>query len=120
LFEMKELLFAIITIVLLTLLTNPFTLWMPTMATMMVTLALVVAFGIFASFVWRERARDEREVLHRMLANRVAYLAGSAVLVIGIAMESFIYHMVDPFLTLALGAMIIAKLISSIYNNVHR
>lgn len=81
---------------------------------MMMTAALAVVFGIFAVFVWQEQARDEREILHRMLAGRVAYLVGSGVLVIGIIAQD-LNHRADPWLVLTLMAMVLTKVLGSAY-----
>ena len=101
-------------IVLLILFLNPFGLWMPPVLLMMMVLGLVVVFSTFASFIWRENARDERESLHKMMAGRIAFLAGTASLVIGIIVQSF-RHELDFWVVLTLGIMILAKIIGFIY-----
>ena len=101
-------------IVLLILFLNPFGLWMPPVLLMMMVLGLVVVFSTFASFIWRENARDERESLHKMMAGRFAFLAGTASLVIGIIVQSF-RHELDFWVVLTLGIMILAKIIGFIY-----
>jgi len=68
-----------ILVVLLVLFLNPFEIWMPDMATMTMVAMLLVAFGVFAAFVVKEKARDEREEIHRMRAGRIAFLSGAAV-----------------------------------------
>lgn len=102
-------------VILLLVLVNPFGWWMPTATAMMLTAALVVMFAAFTAFVWRERPQDEREHLHRSFAGRLGFLAGTAVLVAGIVVQEFA-HRLDPWLPIALGAMIIAKIVGFIYS----
>ena len=70
---------------------------------------LFILFGLFASFVLKERAGDEREGQHRTLAGRNAFLAGSFIILLGIAFQSYI-HTVDPWLVGALVVMIVVKI----------
>lgn len=111
----KEIISAGILIVLLLAVLNPLHFWMPGMMAMLILLIMIVIFGIFASFVLNEKARDERETMHRMFADRIAFLAGSAILVIGITIQG-LRHALDPWLIYTLGAMILGKLISLIYS----
>jgi|SRR3989344_1575066 len=104
-------------IILLVLFLNPFEFWMPPILLMMMVLGLVVVFSLFASFVWRENSKDEREGLHKMMAGRIAFLAGTAVLVIGIIIQSF-RHELDVWLVFTLGVMILAKIIGLIYGRI--
>ena len=103
-----------ILIILLVLFLNPFGFWMPPTLLMMMVLGLVVVFALFASFVWRENHRDEREGLHKMMAGRIAYLTGTATLVIAIIIQSF-RHELDVWLAVTLGVMILAKIIGLLY-----
>ena len=106
-----------ILLVLLVLFLNPFDFWMPTTLLMMMVLGLVVVFALFASFVWRENHRDEREGLHKMMAGRIAYLTGTALLTLAIIVQSF-KHELDPWLVFILAGMIVAKIISLIYGRI--
>ena len=112
---LQEIIVSAVLIVLLILFLNPFELWMPPVLLMMMVLGFVVVFSIFASFIWRENSRDEREGLHKMMAGRIAFLAGTASLVIGIIIQSF-RHELDFWLVLTLGIMILAKIIGLIYS----
>lgn len=107
-----------ILIILLVLFLNPFDFWMPTTFLMMMVLGLVVVFALFASFVWRENHRDEREGLHKMMAGRIAFLFGTALLTLGIIVQSFNNNL-DPWLVFILSAMIIAKVITLIYGRIN-
>src|SRR3989338_9664086 len=102
-----------ILIILLVLFINPFGFWMQTALLMMMVLGLVVVFALFTSFVWRENHKDEREGFHKMMAGRIAYLTGTALLTLGIIVQSF-GHEIDSWLLLILGAMILAKIIGLI------
>jgi len=107
-----------ILIILLILFLNPFGFWMPTALVMMMVLGLVVVFALFASFVWRENHRDEREGLHKIMAGRIAFLVGTALLTLGIIVQSF-NHELDPWLVFTLAGMIVAKVISLIYGRIN-
>ena len=111
---LQEIFVSSVLIVLLVLFLNPFGFWMPNALLMMMVLGLVVVFVVFASFVWKENSRDEREGLHKMMAGRIAFLSGTALLVIGIIVQSF-KHELDFWLVLTLGTMILAKIIGLIY-----
>ena len=87
---------------------------MPPILLMMMIVGLIVVFALYASFIWRENSKDEREGFHKMMAGRVAFLVGTAVLVVGIIIQSF-RHDLDFWLVLTLGAMILAKIIGLVY-----
>ena len=114
---LQEIIVSMVLIVLLILFLNPFELWMPPVLLMMMMLGLVVVFALFASFIWRENSRDEREGLHKMMAGRIAFLAGTASLVIGIIVQSF-SHKLDFWLVVTLGTMILAKIIGLFYGRI--
>ena len=114
---LQEVLISGILIILLVLFLNPFGFWMPTALYMMMMLGLVVVFALFASFVWRENHKDEREGLHKMMAGRIAFLVGTALLTLGIIVQSF-NHEIDPWLVFTLAGMIVAKVIGLIYGRI--
>lgn len=76
----------------------------------------LVIFAIFAIFILREKVQDEREAVHRMLSGRVAFLTGSALLTIAIAVQS-LQGVVDVWLVIVLIAMVLSKLITRIYSD---
>jgi hypothetical protein len=84
---------------------------MPSMAQMVVLVGLLLVFTIFASFVWKERPRDERELLHRALAGRLAFLAGAITLMAAITAQA-LQHQVDHWLVATLAVMVIVKLVT--------
>ncbi len=113
-FLLNEMVIATILIVLVLLFLNPFDLLMPPPILSMLNLFLIAVFGIFAAIIWKEKPRDEREGLHRMIAGRFAFLIGSGILVLGIMMQS-IDNAVDPWLVYALVGMILAKIFGLLY-----
>lgn len=105
---------AVILFTLLILIGNPFHLWMPTMAYMIMFAALFAAFAVYASFILREKACDERDTIHRSFSGRAAFLAGSGVLVLGIIAQG-IRGETDIWLVATLAAMIFTKLATLMY-----
>ncbi len=101
---------------LLLLLTDPFMFWMPPAAAMAALLLVAVLLCVWAGFVMYERVEDERDVLNRMHAGRTAYLAGVVVLTVGLLWQGFNQH-IDPWIALALGTMVLAKLAAGLYAN---
>lgn len=99
---------------------NPLHVWMPSTLTYMILGAAVVVFGAFVSLVWNEQSRDEREEYHKMIAGRLAYLTGSAVLLLGIFVETLDHEMPSVWLIIALGAMILVKIATTIYTRSHK
>lgn len=88
---------------------NPFDFWMPDAIHMSLLGVIVALFAVFAMFLWREDAADEREEMHRYIATRFAYAAGGGVLLVGIVVQAFA-HAVDPWMPLALVGMVLAKI----------
>ena len=101
---------------LLTLLSDPFMLWMPAPAQMAVLLGAAVFACVWAGFVMYERTNDERDALHRMNAGRMAYLSGIAVLTLALVVQGFA-HDIDPWVSIALGVMVLVKLSSRFYSD---
>ena len=114
---LQEIIVSLVLIVLLGFFLNPFGLWMPNNILMMMVIGLVVVFSLFASFVWKENVRDERESLHRMIAGRAAFIVGSGSLVLGIIVQS-LKHNLDPWLIFILGVIVLAKISGIIYSKV--
>lgn len=112
----KEIIISLILIVLAILLLNPFNFWMPDMMVVAILACAFVFFGIFASFILREKSYDERDESHRTLAGRNAFLSGSAVLMLGIVVEGYT-HSVDQWLVIALIVMIVTKIFTRIYSD---
>lgn len=113
---MKETIIASALVILLIVIVNPLHLWMPTMMQMLILVGILAAFSIFAVFVMRENAHDEREGLHRMLAGRIAFLSGAAVLTVAIVIQE-LHETLDVWLVVALVVMILAKIGAGIYSD---
>lgn len=103
-------------VILAVLLLNPFEFWMPDMMVMAMLAGTLGLFGLFASFIMRERMADERDAQHRTLAGRNAFLAGSGVLTLGIVIQGY-SHSVDPWLVIALITMIIVKIGTRVWSD---
>ena len=110
----REIVASLLFVAFLILFCNPFNVLMTPVMLTVIAGCFVVCFAVFATFIWQERAQDEREALHSMAAGRTAFLTGVGVLVIGIIYEG-IHHDVDPWLLLALGLMVVAKISSIIF-----
>lgn len=106
---------AVVLVGLLILLSDPFMLWMPAEAQMMVLLGAAALACVWAGFVMYERSDDEREMLHKMHAGRIAYLSGIAVLTLALIFQGFA-HTIDPWVSVALGVMVVSKLLARFYS----
>jgi len=114
--NLKELLVTIGLVVTAILLLNPFHFWMPDMMVMTILAIALVLFAIFASFIIREKNIDERDAQHRALAGRNAFLAGSAILILGIIIQGY-SHSVDEWLVIALIVMIVTKIATRMWSD---
>ena len=88
--------------------------WMPDMNEMIVLLIVALLMLTWTAFVMYEGASDEREVMLRMHAGRVAYLSGICVLLIALIVQGFT-HMIDPWIMVALGVMVVSKLCARLF-----
>ena len=113
---LKEIVVPATLVILAVLLLNPMQFWMPDMMVMAVLVALLVRFGVFASFILRESNFDESDDMNRSLAGRNAFLSGSAVLMIGIVVQGY-SHKVDPWLVVSLIVMILVKILTRFWND---
>ena len=83
--------------------------WMPMMGELVALLLVVVLLLIWAGFVMQEQTNDEREIVLKMKAGRVAYLSGMFVLMIGLIVQGMA-EAIDPWIAVALAVMVLAKL----------
>ena len=111
----NEVSISIIFVILAVLFLDPFMLFMPHSFVYLLLAGFVVVFALFAGLLWKERAHDEREQFHAMLAGRVGYLLGTGTLVAGIIHQT-IYARLDPWLVAALALMLLGKLGGHIYS----
>ncbi|EKD85607.1 MAG: hypothetical protein ACD_37C00679G0003 [uncultured bacterium] len=109
-----EILIAMGLIMLLILLLDPFMALMTTPIQTMMIAGILIFFVSFCAFVWRENTKDEREQFHKHIASRLAYLCGSAILIVGVIFQS-LNHALDPWLVIALIVIILAKITGAIY-----
>ncbi len=114
--NIKEIIITLCLISIAVLLLNPFNFWMPDMMVMCMLAIALALFGVFASFILREKIFDERDSLHRTLAGRNAFIGGATVLMIGIVVQGYT-HTVDPWLVVALIVMIFAKITTRIWSD---
>ncbi|MDR3519868.1 MAG: hypothetical protein P4L63_03220 [Candidatus Pacebacteria bacterium] len=114
--NIKEIIVATCLVVITILLLNPLRFWMPDMMVILMLALALIIFGIFATFILRERIFDERDGIHRTLAGRNAFLVGSAVLMLGILVQGY-SHSIDPWLVIALILMIIVKITTRIWSD---
>lgn len=112
--NITESVISFVLVVLLVFLVNPMGFFMPSMMQMLAVALAGLLFLLFAGFVWKEQARDEREELHRFLAARFAYLVGTGLLMLAVLVQSFA-HTLDPWVAAALIGMIIAKIAGRLY-----
>ncbi len=113
----KELIIPVVLILLVVGLVNPTNLWMPQPVHMLLLAGVTVCFIFFAGLIWHENALDEREVVLRDRAGRAGYLGGLGILIAGFVYQSF-YHQSDPWLTVALLVMILAKAWTQIHDRI--
>ncbi len=111
-----EVIFGGIILVILAVFLNPTHLLMPESVNTMLVLGLVMAFLVFVGMVWREKADDERDVLHIQKAGRLSFLVGISILVVGVTVQATM-HEIDSWLVFALSGMVLTKLVSRIYHN---
>ena len=98
----------------LTLLVHPY--WMPMgLIVVCITVLAVLVFGL-GVFVWRETPHDEREYQLMAQTGRSAYLAGAAILTVGVAVQT-LQHRLDIWLVIGLAGMVLAKVINNVSNN---
>ena len=114
--NIKETIVTICLVGLAVLLLNPFNFWMPDMMVVCILAVTLGLFGIFASFILREKIIDERDAQHRTLAGRNAFLVGAGVITLGILIQGYA-HNVDPWLVIALIAMILVKITTRIWSD---
>lgn len=114
--NLKETIVTVALIAIAILLLNPFHFWMPDMMVMCMLAIALGLFGTFASFILRENVVDERDGVHRTLAGRNAFLAGSGVLTLGIVVQGY-GHAVDPWLVVALIVMVVVKMATRVWSD---
>ena len=110
---------AVALVILLGLLANPYMLWMPSPAQMMIVLVAAILAVVYGGFVLKEAAGDERETLHRMLAGRAAFITALTMLTVALVVQG-VTHSIDPWIPATLAFTIIAKLVARAWANRHQ
>lgn len=87
------------------------------MPAMLSVSAALILYTIGISLVGETNNTDERDILHRNLANRSALVAGTVIFSIGLIYQIFISHKLDWWLLAGLLAVNLTKIISLIYLN---
>ena len=114
--NIKEIILTTCILIVSVLLLNPFDFWMPNMLVMCMLAIILALFGLFAGLILREKSKDERDDIHKGLAGRNAFLAGSVILVLGIFVQG-LSHTIDTWLVMALIVMIITKVATRIWTD---
>jgi hypothetical protein len=109
-----HLIVALIVVFMLLALGDALPFWMPTMNEMVALTGATCLLTVWAGFVLLESRGDEREMVHRMDAGRVAYLAGLGVLMLALVQQGFA-HAIDPWILVALGVMVVSKIAARHY-----
>lgn len=112
----KEIIISVIVVLLGILFLDPFMIWMPAPLFYMMSAVFVILFAMFLVFVWRERARDEREQLHKMIAARIGYLLGIATIAGVLLLQAVVYHHADPWFVATLLIMVLGKMAGVLYS----
>ena len=89
---------------------------MSDMTSMMIAGLFAVALFGYTIFVYREKPADEREQMISTVAGKYSYIVGALVLSVGIVVQS-LDHDLDIWLPIALGAMVLTKLLTIVMHN---
>jgi hypothetical protein len=98
---------------------DPFMYLMPGMLVSFVLGILMIATVFYGLIIFKESARDEREVAVRAFADRHAGLVGTIGLVLVIVYQVLVVHRVDTVIVVILIAMIITKYLAHLYAERH-
>ncbi len=77
--------------------------------------AALILYTVGMSFVGEGKNQDERQILHKNLANRAGLLAGTIIFSLGILYQLLAKHSVDYWLLAGLVVINLTKLISLIF-----
>jgi heme A synthase len=114
---LSEIVISLIMAVFLILLGNPLSANMSKSMHMAVILGLSLIFILFASFIWKEKVKDEREIMHRYIASRFAYITAVVLMTVGVIAKS-LQHEYDRWLIFTLLFVVLAKVIGLIYGHI--
>jgi hypothetical protein len=114
----KELVISILLILAILAYVNPFKFYMLSMSGMVILGILVILVGLFAGIIIHEKVVDEREITHRNTAGRFGYTVGIIMLMSAILVQAFTLTTVDPWLSITLLVMVLAKIGARMYNRI--
>ena len=117
--KILERIVAIVLIILLILIGNPFMFWMPSMLLATILVVITALIFVWAGFVLTEEAHDEREEWHRTNAGRAAYIGAAGMLTIALVYQGFT-HTIDLWIPATLAVMILAKLFTRFFADTYR
>ncbi len=86
---------------------------------MLADACLILALVVITIVFWSERASDEREKMHRMMADRVGFLVGAGSIVVVIIVQT-LQHKAESLFSVVLFAMLIAKILGHVWGRRHR
>lgn len=112
----SALVIGILLIFLAIVLTNPGNIFMPTTFQMFLIALFSVTYFMFAGLVFKEKPKDEREAQILNQSSRLAFIGGTAFLLVAIVIQSF-QHNLDNWLVWALVVIVTIKIGSQFYLN---
>lgn len=110
-----EIFLSLVFVVLLALKSHPFGINLGKNIDMMTLSFSVILFFVFMFFVWGEKGEDERDEENKYKISRYSYLFGTSTLILAIAWQDLVHHMVDPWLIFTLSVMVFIKILGRIY-----
>lgn len=111
----KDILVPLVVIITAVAFLDPFMYLMPSFIVNLVLGLLLVSTILYSLVIFKEGARDEREVSLRAFADRLACLVGTSGLVAVIMYQVLIVHRVDTLIVIILVAMIVTKTAAHVY-----
>ena len=111
----KDLLVPLVVVITALAFFDPLMYLMPSMMVSWVLGLLMVSTLVYALIIFKEGARDEREVSLRAYADRLAALIGTIGLVTVIMYQVLVIHDVDTSIIVILIAMIVTKYAAHVY-----
>lgn len=94
---------------------DPFMYLMPSMVASLMLGLLMISATLYALIIYKEEARDEREISVRAYADRLAGLTGMLALVVVIVYQVLFVHHVDTVIVGILLLVIVAKSLAHAY-----
>ncbi len=80
----------------------------------------LVLYTVAMSLVGEGHSADERDLLHKYMANRAGLIAGTVIFSLGIIYQMFVSHSIDYWLLVGLIGINLTKIVSLIFLNYRR